>query len=187
MNGARPGRRHRIANPGWRTPSPRRRERDPRGWSPERPAVRRSGETPRAPPTHVGAVPEADSDQGSIPCASIESGNIVMRPAGGSDPRSGPAAIVAGSVPVVVCGPLPLTPLKLLPLSGSPRPAARRQRADRPRFSVRPPVDRPVGRLRGPGPPSGCGRCTGPRAGCRGRVRSLSPTSPWGSGPPARR
>src|SRR6185503_10911405 len=66
-----------------------------RGLLLPRPARRRGGETFEASPTHVGAVPESCSDRGSIPRASIKTGNVprhvsrffLLRPPTGQRPQ----------------------------------------------------------------------------------------------------
>src|SRR5262245_5812758 len=71
---AGPGRCRRIAKPDWREVVPHHLEREP-----ARVVARQAGPMPverdrvEIEPTHVEAVLEPHSDQGSIPCASIRS------------------------------------------------------------------------------------------------------------------
>jgi len=78
----------RIANLGWPRASLRREWWDPSG---DRPRGGRFGTDPRRrqedEPTHVDAVLDAYSDQGSIPCASI------TRDSDGTVPLGGPVVV----------------------------------------------------------------------------------------------
>jgi len=83
----------RIANLGWPVASLRRARWDPSG---DRPRGGRFGTDPRRrqedEPTHVDAVLNAYSDQGSIPCATI------IRDFDGTAQQGGPV-VVCGCVP----------------------------------------------------------------------------------------